>query len=1354
MHSSFKTGVILAAFLGLTFLQTAAQQLPEEFIFHTRSPEGGFYYDGVKSVKQDFNGFIWVLMDNNLYRYDGYEYVSYYRYFQDLDSSIKWKFNFIETNSSGNLYVVANNKLFVHRAKTNHFECLLDTTISFLMIDEQDHIWIKTPYLHLYRPESGTLIPVIYDGKPVSDISTFRNKNNQVLAVSTRGVIFRIDPESGQCTKQGALPDNYYTNIVWKDDTIWACSNTNKLYRIDGESYRTGKVYHLFDNPNNSVNALYVDQLQKVWVGTRRGLYVLDPQTGKQMLFLNRRNDPFSIPNNSIWTIDADRQQNIWIGTYSGGLCYINPNENHHFESYSPKETLLSHSVVSGFTETDKELWIATEGGGITVIDKKTENFSSLRYSPNEKGLSSNNVKSMATDSFRKNIWIAMFRGGLDCYHIPSKTFKHYKNDPKNENSLKMNDLRKIVQESDSGLWIVYQYRYLLLSYFSFENQSFKHFSMDSLPGDNFIFDICRDTTTDDLWIVTHRKLYRMNVKNKRMEEIPSPDMINGQSLYVDSEHNVWIGTIEKGLIKYSIKDSTYYTYNDILKFKVSTIYSMCPDRYGCLWLGTDNGLFHFNPKTGAFMQFIKEDGVQGRVFYPLASMQSASGDLFFGGTSGFTVVRGTNIQINRRKPKAMISDIFVNHISILFDSTLNINLNKELTLSYDKSNIGFLFSSDHYLMPEKNRFKYRLMGYDDQWVETDASNRYVFFTKLPARNYTFELLASNNEGLWGDAPLRMNFRVLPAPWLSAWAFVLYGLIAFLALAAILRYYYRHRKLRIALYKESMEKQQQEKIHQSQLSFFTNISHEFKTPLSLILAVTDTLRKEGLKEYYFRILNNNAQRLHHLVNELMLFRTVENGKQPLRLEMIDVNALVETIAGDFSDFAGQHLFNYTIQADELLSKQLPADRKVLEKILINLLNNAFRYTPAGGSVSISIYSDIRQYTPAYRNSYRTGSEQVEDPFCIVVRDTGIGISQSSISKVFERYYKVDSNIDNHVGSGIGLALVKSLVKLHKGSITVYSEREKGAEMVVALSKSQETYAGQDFATEPYPEEEKEERPYPKTEQTQEENTQATEIDDPDELYFRENRRILIAEDNEDLRKLVAGFLSSYYDVVEASNGVAAANLIKDMEIDLIISDIMMPLKDGITLCYETKNDINSSHIPFIMFTAKTGQASELEGIESGADVYLEKPVNFDLLLQVIRNIFKQQENLKDYYVKHYFAGSTEVAVNRQYNAFLKKLYDLLDANLDNSELDVSYIASELSMSKSKLYAKLKSITGKSLVEIILNYRLRKAARLMIEKDLSISEIIMYVGIESQSYFTRMFKKEFGETPAAFAAKYR
>jgi signal transduction histidine kinase/DNA-binding response OmpR family regulator len=732
--------------------------------------------------------------------------------------------------------------------------------------------------------------------------------------------------------------------------------------------------------------------------------------------------------------------------------------------------------------------------------------------------------------------------------------------------------------------------------------------------------------------------------------------------------------------------------------------------------------------------------------------MQGVSGELYFGATMGFTVITDPDVRINTDRPKAMISDILVNHHSILFNSASHtgIGTEKGLTLKHNMTNVGFLFSSDNYLIPSKNRFKYRLLGYDNRWIETDASNRFAFYTKLPPGHYTLELTTANNDGLWSDEPLRLNIRRLPAPWLGPFALTAYIVLAFVALFAVFRHYDRQKQLKMALYRENFEKRQREELHQSQLSFFTSISHEFKTPLSLILAVTETLRREGLKEDYFRILDNNAGRLHQLVNELMLFRTVESGKQPLHIESVNVNALVTGIAEDFSDFARQRRFNYSIHPDRDLPEKIPADRMILEKIVINLLNNALRYTPDGGSVSITIYSDPKRYIPPYRHSHHEGNDPVDDPFYIVVHDTGVGISESSIRKIFERFYKVKTSDSQHLGTGIGLALVKSLTLLHKGSITVYSEREKGADMVVALSKNAANYRKQDFMEPAPPVEDLPADVAPEAKN----DIRLAEPGNVEDLFLRESKRILIVEDNEDLRKLIAGFLSPYYTVVAASDGVAASDAIRDMEIDLIISDVMMPLKDGITLCRELKDSMNTSHIPLIMLTAKTGQTSRLEGIESGADVYLEKPVNFDMLLQVIRNIFKRQEKIREHYAKYFFVESSEISLNRQDNAFLKKLYDILDANIDNPELDVNYIASEMTMSKSKIYAKLKSVTGKSLVEIVLDYRLKKAAQLMLEEDLSVREVIMRVGIESQSYFTRMFKKEHGETPAAFAARHK
>jgi signal transduction histidine kinase/DNA-binding response OmpR family regulator len=606
-------------------------------------------------------------------------------------------------------------------------------------------------------------------------------------------------------------------------------------------------------------------------------------------------------------------------------------------------------------------------------------------------------------------------------------------------------------------------------------------------------------------------------------------------------------------------------------------------------------------------------------------------------------------------------------------------------------------------------------------------------------------VLASNNDGIWSETPAVIRIVRKPAPWFSWPAYVLYTLFILGVLFLIIRYYNEKKNLKMQLYLDNIEKDKKEEILQSQLRFFTNISHDFRTPLSLIMASLDRLREDGIKEYYYRILNRNTQRLLNLVNELMDFRTVENGKMNLGIQLLDLNSFLEVVASDFSDYAKQRDIDFKVVCDPALQGGLYADKKIVEKIVMNLLNNAFKYSKEGSSISLETYSDINSFKSQYENSHTVrGDQAAEKTFSIVVRDTGVGISKESISSVFERFYKVNTvNADSHLGTGIGLALVKSFVLLHKGTITIFSEREKGTDMVVCLPSDTKLYKEGDFLKEKIV----------MDDIAKGEKEDVNEKLDED-ILLCDKKKVLIVEDNEDLRSLIADSLSTDYEIIGASDGLAASKLVNSMEPDLIISDIMMPLKDGVTLCHEIKSNIDTSHIPFILLTAKTSLESKIEGVDSGADMYFEKPVNLNFLRISINNIFKHQQQLKEHYAKNYFADSAELSSNEHDNKFLKKFIDIIEANIDQSEMDVNYIATELSVSRSKLYTKIKTLTGKSIVEFILNYRLRKAARLIIEEDMTMREIMAQIGIESQPYFTNAFKKEFEQTPTAFAAKHK
>lgn len=1333
----------------------------ENYVFRTFSPEGGFYYDGVRDIQQDKDGFIWVLMENDLYRFDGYQYRHYSSSFRELDRSVRWRFTGIAADSLGRFFVSSNNGLYSYDRNSDSFRKVIGSQLDYVKIDNRNNVWVKNnSRIGILDVENASIMKPLYDGDSLLYIgNVFCPYSSDLYVFSNYGKIYRFDYSNKEFSLSFTMPekDGLIQGAKVYKGKLWVLVDKYGLYKIDLRTFTIEERFDLVNITGKKVPArtMYIDKNGHIWIGTLEGLYILNTTTKQYSHFLHSKSDPFSLTNNSIWTISEDQQKNVWIGGYSGSVCYVNINERAAFKSYSPQEGQLNHAPVSSFAEDENYVWIGTEGGGVNRLNKVDDHFTYYSNTTNVNSPAHNNIKSLVIDK-NKNLWISMFRGGLDCFDIQKNTFRHYRPDTNNKNSILSNDLRKIVLESDSGLWIVYQLPRLVVSFLSFKDYSFSHYYFGEDDSSYFIYDVLRGRD-NSLWFACHKKLYKMDIKERTFKEVHLKDSLylNAHSLCNGDLGEIWIGTIGNGLIKYDPEKETCKIFDDILKFNVSSIYGICYDDDGDLWMGTDNGLFKYNIESNKFFQFDKKDGIQGQVYYPLSAMKGASGELYFGGTNGFTVVNPKNITFNTYKPRVVISEFFIDNkpVKANYDdqsSGISGDWKSEIVLNYDQSNFGFKFSSDNYLIPEKNHFKYRLRGYDDRWIEVDASNRTALYSKVPAGTYYFEVLAANNDGVWSDIPTVIKVKRESAPWLSAPAYLLYLIIILTISGIILRYYNEKKKLKLQLYLENIEKDKKEQIHQAQLRFFTNISHDFRTPLSLIIAALDKLRQEGLKEYYYRILNGNSQRLLNLVNELMDFRTVENGKMKLEVQAVDVNSFVREVASDFIDYAVQRNIDFKIICDPELIVPLFVDKYIVEKVVMNLLNNAFKYTKNGGSVVIETYSKKSSFQPLYKDSYVVSGDYIPtEVFSIVVKDSGIGISKESISSVFERFYKVKTvNMDSHLGTGIGLALVKSLVLLHKGVITIFSEREKGTEMEVCLSSNKETYKENEFLKD---KEEVQEEILIESEGA--DVLQADEILE-DTVLLRNKKRILLAEDNDDLRILIADSLSEEYDVVQAADGLAASELADDMDVDLIISDIMMPLKDGVTFCAEIKSNINTSHIPFILLTAKTGLESKIEGADSGADIYFEKPIDLNFLKLSLQNIFKHQQQLKEYYAKNYFADSSELSSNEQDNKFLKKFIEIIEDNIDQSDMDVNYIASELSMSRSKLYTKIKTLTDKSIVEFILSHRLRKAARLIIEENMTMREIMVQIGIESQPYFTNAFKKEFGETPTAFASKHK
>lgn len=1314
--------------------------------FRTLSPDGGFYYDGVKSIQQDLEGFVWVMMDNELYRFDGYRYKKYYPQFAEMSPTSRWIFFGMVSDDIGNLYVNTNNGVYRYDRMSDKFE-LVFRSVTLLRIDSKDRLWVREDNRYGFPDfETGEVSFPDYDGERPPYVNAAFCVHNKNVYTFIYKKIYRYNEVEGDFNLCMQLPgkNGYIRFAQVRMGKMWVYVNQEGLYRIDLSTFEVEERYEsLTLYEEKGLREFLVDGKGMVWLGTMEGLYIFDPASHSATEYKYSVTDAFSLPNNSVWKIYEDRQKNLWIGTYSGKLCYVDVNEGNAFKSYRMGNSGLSYAPVSTFAEENNYLWIGTEGGGINRMDKRT---GEMEWMSSGHNMVSNNIKGLMMDG-KHNLWVSTFRGGIELLDTGGRELARYQRGTKDgSDGLLVNDVRKTVLEGDSGLWVAYQVSEPKISYFSFREKKFRHISLDSAGYYTYLFDIMRQGERT-LWAISNEAIYRMDIQTGEVRKVMpgNSEYLGLFTFCLDDEGSIWIGTIGNGLVKFDTNTLTFTRMRDGMQREVYSIYSICYDD-GHLWMGTDDGLCSYDINSGQLMKFDRQEDTQGQVYYPLAVLKGKEGKLYFGGTEGFTVVDPKRIVYNRHQPRALVSEFFVNHQPVRPKFAGRDSL-RTIVLNHDEANFGFEFSADNYQIPEKNRFRYRLKGYNQQWITVGAGQRTVMYSKVPAGTYSFEVCAANNDGVWGEPTVIKVIR-RRAPWASLPAYLCY-LLAVVGIAyLVFNHYAEKKRLKLLLYQENVEREKKEQIHQAQLRFFTNISHDFRTPLSLILAALDKLRREGLKEYYYRILNGNAQRLLNLVNELMDFRTVENGKMKLELEPIEVNSVVRGIANDFTDYALERKIDFQIVCDPNLKTEVYADRNIVEKIVMNLLNNAFKYTRDGGRIVISTLHG-QAFTSTWSGHYEVG-DCIEQSYSIMVSDTGVGISSESISSVFERFYKVNTiNSDSHLGTGIGLALVKSLVLLHKGSISIYSERDKGTDMVVCLPMEKEVFSEADFAKR-QPDTTTEEAADTTENETKEAMQTMTEVERPPVSA----RKLLIVEDNADLRALIAESLSDEFKVMQAGDGIEALKQMESMEFDLVISDIMMPRKDGVALCNDIKSNVETSHIPVILLTAKTSLESKMEGADSGADLYFEKPIDLTYLKLAIQNLFKNRQQLKEHYAKNYYADSGELATNEQDNKFLKQLIAFVDEHIDQSDMDVNLIAKELMMSRSKLYTKVKSLTGKSVVEFVLNCRLRKAAKLIIEENMTMREVMMQVGIESQAYFTNAFKKLYGETPTSFANKHR
>lgn len=1341
------------------------------------SIEQGLSNSTIETIYQDKRGFIWIGTRDGLNRFDGYQ-VTVYRFDPKDSTSISDNFiRYIYEDSKHILWIGTINGLNRFDAAHNNFTrykhlpnkpgSLSNNLITCLEEDTKGRLWVGTfgGGLNLFKPETNSFDHFQHNPerpRSLSDdhVNYLYEDSQGNLWVATENGLNLFTPEAANfksyqhSTGFSDDPSNNIIRIIKEDrqgNLLLGTADNGLLIYNDKE--KTFKQYkHREKEPStlasNLVRSLLVDKKGDIWVGSvNGGLDFFHAPSGNFFHYQNEPDNIFSLSQRTASALFEDIQGNLWVGTHRGGVNLYMPNtEKFTLYRQEPDPNSLSYNDVKAFCEDRHgNIWIGTDGGGLNRFDQQKGIFRHYKYDPyNTKTLGSNEVLDIMEDG-EGNLWVGTWGGGLNFFNKNNNTFTRYLNDPTNKTSISSNYIQKIFEDSEKNLWIATYYGGL--NRFDRKTKQFTRITQDPkgtsrLLGNNVVS--INEDKFGNIWIGTDDGgLNSFNTTTQSFShyfnsEEKTPDL---RVIFIDSKGRLWIG--QNGLYLFDPKRNSFSLFTDQAGLSTEFIKGITEDDAGNFWIATSNGITRFNPENGSFKKYNTADGLQGLEFEANAYLKTRDGEMLFGGVNGFNTFYPENIKTNTFVPPVYITDFQIFNKKIQpgeKGSPLkkDISLTDKISLSYRQSTFSFGFAALNFTALENNQYAYKLESWDKDWNYA-GSERKASYTNLSPGKYIFHVKASNNDGVWNDQGASMIIIITPPFWETWWFRAL--VIMTIATAVIVLYRFK-RKLEL----RKLEEQKKEEMHQVQLQFFTNISHEFRTPLSLILGPVEKLEKEDPNSphhHYYKVIYRNANRLMNLINELMDFRKSEAGVLKLHVMPGSISSFLQEIYEEFSELAVEKNIKFTITAPQE-NRETWFDRQVLEKIAINLIGNSFKYTADGGAITVEVLDTMDHFKPSFENELIVKNDFAGKQYIYLrVADNGIGISKDSIAHLFERYYKIN---ESHMGSGIGLAFVKSLTFLHKGYIYVYSERNKGTEIIIAIPVSRDDYNKK----EKWINNNREAGARLESIQSKSEHdlSPVTERIE-EEPEPRSIPHILVVDDNEELRIFLRESLSPAYHITEATDGQSGLIKAKEEFPDLIISDVMMPRMDGIEFCRQIKEVVETSHIPFLMLTAKDALESRIQGAESGADFYFAKPLSIQLLTLTIRNVLNQKQKLKERYLKDHYTEARDLVHTRKDKEFMDQLITIIESHLTNPEMDIDYICMQMGMSRTRLYQKIKHISGQSTGEFIRTIRFRKAAQLMTHHDISLAEVMYSVGIQTQSYFTKAFKKEFGKTPSQF-----
>ncbi|MFB6320738.1 two-component regulator propeller domain-containing protein [Saccharicrinis sp. FJH54] len=1325
-----------------------------ELSFDIYSQENGLPNNQIQCIYQDKQGWIWIGTSQGISRFDGYTFKNFLPDPSGKDRLSGNIVRVIREDNSGNLYIgteAGGLNIFDREKETfsqpfkNYSDLKYkEVSVNDIEVDEKGGLWLGTNYNLMYLDTIGQLTvlnPKIINAENTATTNYIRNlelDKNGKLWIGTSNGLFTYNEAKNEMTAFQLPYGEEQNHEIWEifrdeDGTMWIGTYSSGLFIINPDTRSINAVRLPSDvERSETVKTVSKGTFGEYWIGTRGGLFSYTTGKGVTGYYRHNTHNMRSLSNTSVLCVYHDRNGETWIGT-RGGLNLLARSKQvfMNFGSLPGNNNFLNSSIVYAFwIDKQGKIWIGTEDGGINIYNPESGKYEYLMADPRQNNSISQNCIKAFLDDQKGHLWVATFLGGVDVINLKTGRITNYKSNPDVNGALSDNRVWDLCMDKQGDIWIATSKG---LDKFVPSTGSFKHYPQ--INGHESISWIDMDSR-GLLWMGSIDELIIFNPKNNRIIRY----FEHARSMFEDSEHRIWIATNDRGIAIYSAQNGPirYFDENDGL----SNNQALCilEDGNKNLWISTTNGLSKFNPSTEIFRNFTNKDGLSNNQFCYGAACKTRDGELLFGSISGFNMFNPEKIISEKDNYPVVLTDfkIFNKSVSISEDEnavlTKSISTTDHITLNYDQNFFTIEFAALNFVNSEKNLYTYKLENFNKDWVEPSTA-RSATYTNLNPGDYVLHIKRYIRGSQSNQNELLLNISVLPPFWKTRWFL---GLL-FLAIAGMMyllfRFFINREKIKNQLVIERVNARKLHELDMLKLKFFTNISHEIRTPLTLILGPVEKIMNNKLKESEIseniRLVHRNAKNLDRLINQLLDFRKLQTGNLKLNLTEADIVRFVQNIVQSFNSLAEEKQIRLKFTT---LKKSLftAFDPDKIEKILNNLLSNAFKFTEQGGTISVNL-------SLIFDSEEEFNSEDKEKQYIeISVKDTGKGITNKNINKIFMRFFQSNDGEDSNSGTGIGLALVKELVNLHKGKIFVSSKTGKGTKFTFRIPYVQNlSYktADSDLSNE---------------DQDEEHSAQSMETGVKTEDIL--SRIMLVVEDNADVRKFISSHFNSQYNIIEARNGKDGYEKAIENIPDIIVSDIIMPQMDGYELCKKIKTDERTSHIPVLLLTAMHSKEHELKGLTLGADDYITKPFDINVLQAKVENMLSIRESLREKYTETIVLEPTNIELSSPDERFLQKAIKIVEENISDSDLDIEKFSEQVGVSRMQLYRKLNALTNMTVKEFIRHIRLKRASQLLIQQKLNVSEIAYEVGFKDLSHFRKCFKREFGMSATEFISK--